>query len=203
MTIDQKWKFFNVLVDIGYKEIEISMPTANDTDFEFTRQVVETPHAVPDDVWLQVLCPCRLDFIQQSVLSLRGAKKAILGLYIAGSDNFLDTVYGMSQQDAYDRVVEAVQYARSITKDDPSQQGTKWNLLFGPEAFSDTDVPYSLRLCEAAKSIWQPTVENPIIFTLPATVEMSTPNTYADRVEIFSKSISERDKVCVSVHTST
>ncbi|KAI1371994.1 hypothetical protein F4677DRAFT_276559 [Hypoxylon crocopeplum] len=200
MTISQKWAYFNMLVDLGYKEIEVSTPTASATEYEFTRQVIETPEAVPDDVWLQVLCPCRLDLIQRTIQSLRGAKKAILSLYFASSPVFLNTVFGLSQQDVYDRVVEAVKYAKSITKDDPSQRETTWNLMFSPEAFSGSDPSYCLRLCEAAKSIWEPTVENPIILNLPATVEMSTPNVYADQVEIFSTSISEREKVCVSLH---
>lgn len=189
-----------MLVALGYKEIEVSTPSASDIDFEFTRQLVEAPEAVPDDVWLQVLCPCRPDHIQQTVRSLQGAKKAILSLYVATSDNFLATVWELSRQEVHDKAVESIRYAKSITKEDPAQQGTTWNLMFSPEAFSDTELSYSLRLCEAAKSIWEPTVEVPIILNLPATVEMSTPNVYADQVEIFSRSISERDKVCVSLH---
>lgn len=189
-----------MLVELGFKEIEVSTPSASDTDFEFTRQLVDTSEAVPDDVWLQVLCPSRLDLIEQTVRSLKGAKKAILSLYVASSENFLTTVWGLSQQEVYEKAVEAIRYAKSITKDDSSQRGTTWNLMFSPEAFSDTELSYSLRLCEAAKSIWEPTVENPIILNLPATVEMSTPNVYADQVEIFSRTISEREKVCVSLH---
>lgn len=189
-----------MLVDLGYKEIEVSTPTSNTTEYDFTRQIIETPDAVPSDVWLQVLCPCRLDLIKQTVECLRGANKAVISLYYASSPVMLDTVFGMSQQDVYDSVVEAVTYCRSITKDDPSQQETTWNLMFSPEAFSASDTLYCLRLCEAAKSIWEPTVEVPIILTLPATVEMSTPNVYADQVELFSTSISDREKVCVSLH---
>lgn len=189
-----------MLVGLGYKEIEVSIPSASDTEYNFTRQLVDTPKAVPNDVWLQVLCPSRRDLIDQTVRSLTGAKKAIVSLYIASSEIFLDTVLGLSQQEALDKVVATIKYFKSITKDDPSQQATTWNLMFSPETFSDTDLSYSLRLCEAAKSIWEPTVENPIILNLPATVEMSTPNVYADQVEIFSKSISEREKVCVSLH---
>ena len=189
-----------MLIDLGYKEIEVSIPSASDIEFDFTRQLIDTPEAVPDDVWLQVLCPCRLDLIQKTVLSLKGARKAILSLYIASSENFLDTVFGLSQQEVCDKAAEAVQYAKSITKDDPSQRETVWNLMFSPEAFSDTELSYSLRLCEVVKSLWEPTFENPIILNLPATVEMSTPNVYADQVERFSRSISEREKVCVSLH---
>lgn len=199
-NISQKWAYFKLLVGLGYKEIEISTPTASTTEYDFTRQVIESPDAVPDDVWLQVLCPCRLDLIKRTVESLRGAKKAIVSLYYASSPVMLDTVFELSQQDIYDRVVEAITYFKSITKDDPSQKATTWNLMFSPEAFSGSDTLYCVRLCEAAKAIWEPTVELPMILTLPATVEMSTPNVYADQVELFSTSISEREKCCVSLH---
>ncbi|KAI1809522.1 hypothetical protein GGS20DRAFT_596115 [Poronia punctata] len=178
MTGSQKLTYFNMLVELGYKEIEVSTPTASFTEYDFTRQLIETPDAVPDDVWLQVLCPCRLDLIQRT----------------------LDTVFQMSKQDVFNRVVEAVTYARSITKDDEAQKGTTWNLMFSPEAFSGSDMAFCLRLCEKAKEIWEPSVEVPIILNLPATVEMSTPNVFADQVEIFCRSISEREKVCVSLH---
>ncbi|KAI1748001.1 hypothetical protein F4782DRAFT_389254 [Xylaria castorea] len=200
MTTSQKMAYFKMLVDLGYKEIEVSIPTASATEYNFTRQLIETAGAVPDDVWLQVLCPCRLDLIQSTVKSLEGAKKAIISLYFASSPVWLDTVFGMSQQDVYERVVEAVEYMKSITKNDISQNGTTWNLMFSPEAFSGSEMSFCLRLCEAVKGIWAPTVETPIILNLPATVEMSTPNVYADQVEIFSTSISERQKVCVSLH---
>ena len=185
---------------MGYKEIEVSIPSASSTEYDFTRQLVSTPGAVPEDVWLQVLCPCRMDLIEQTVRSLEGANKVILSLYVASSATFLETVFALSQQEMYDKAITAVQYAKSITKDDPAQRETTWNLMFSPEAFSDTELSYSLRLCETVKSIWEPTVEVPIILNLPATVEMSTPNVYADQVEIFSRSISEREKVCVSLH---
>ncbi|ROW04908.1 hypothetical protein VPNG_07043 [Cytospora leucostoma] len=189
-----------MLIALGYKEIEVSTPTASATEYNFTRQLIDTADAVPRDVWLQVLCPCRIDLIKRTVESLRGANKVIISLYHASSPVMLDTVFGMSEKDVHDRVVEAVTYCKSITKDDPSQQGTTWNLMFSPEAFSASDTLSCLRLCEAAKSIWEPTVEIPIILTLPATVEVSTPNVYADQVELFSKSIPDREKVCVSLH---
>lgn len=199
-NISQKWAYFKLLVGLGYKEIEISTPTASTTEYDFTRQVIESPDAVPDDIWLQVLCPCRLDLIKRTVESLGGAKKAIVSLYYASSPVMLDTVFELSQQDVHDRAVEAITYFKSITKDDPSQKATTWNLMFSPEAFSGSDTLYCLRLCEAAKAIWEPTVELPMILTLPATVEMSTPNVYADQVELFSTSISDRERCCVSLH---
>lgn len=189
-----------MLVKTGYKEIDISFPSASDTEHNFTRKVVETPEAVPDDVWIQVLSPCRKDLIYRTIQSVTGAKKVILSLYIATSDTFLDTVFGLSQQQILESAVECVAYARSLTKDESSQSQTEWNLMFSPEAFSDTDVAYSSKICEAGKTAWGPTAENPMILNLPATVEMSTPNVYADQVEMFCNSITEIEKVCVSLH---
>ncbi len=122
--------------------------------------------------------------------SHKGAKKVLLSLSVASSENFLTTVLRQSRQEVYDKVVEAIRYAMSVTKNDLSQRETMWNLMFSPEAFSDTEPSYSLHLCDAAKSIWEPTVENSIILNLPATVEILTPNVYADQVEMFSRSIS-------------
>ncbi|KAI1965335.1 2-isopropylmalate synthase (Alpha-isopropylmalate synthase) (Alpha-IPM synthetase) [Ophidiomyces ophidiicola] len=200
MDGDQKRKFFKMLVDIGYKEIEISFPSASETDFEFTRSLVETPGEVPDDVWLQVLSPCREDFIRRTVDSLKGAKKAILHLYLATSECFRRIIFGMTQEQSLELAVKCTKYARSITKDDPSMAGTDWRFEFSPETFSDTDPAFVIKICEAVKAAWEPTVEEPIIFNLPATVEMSTPNVYADQIEYFCTNISEREKICVSLH---
>ncbi|EER26721.1 hypothetical protein D8B26_002872 [Coccidioides posadasii str. Silveira] len=200
MDGDQKHKYFKMLVDIGYKEIEISFPSASETDFDFTRRLIETPNEVPDDVWLQVLCPCREDFIRRTVDSLKGAKKAILHLYLATSECFRRIVFGMTKQQSVELAVKCTKYARSITKDDPSTAGTEWRFEFSPETFSDTDPEFVIEICEAVKAAWEPTVEEQIIFNLPATVEMSTPNVYADQIEYFCTHISEREKVCVSLH---
>ena len=190
-----------MLVQLGYKEIEVSFPSASLTDFDFTRSLVETPAIVPDDVWLQVLSPCRQDLIRRTVDSLTGAKKAILHLYLATSECFQRIVFGFTQEQSIALAVACTTYARSITKDDPSQAGTEWAFEFSPETFSDTSCDFVLRICEAVKSAWEPSVSNPIIFNLPATVEVSTPNIYADQIEHFCRHISEREKVCVSLHT--
>jgi 2-isopropylmalate synthase len=189
-----------MLVDLGYKEIEVSFPSASQTDFDFTRRLVETPGAVPDDVWLQVLSPCRQDFIQRTVESLEGVKKAILHLYLATSECFQRIVFGFTQDESVELAVRCTKYARSITKDDPAQKGTQWAYEFSPETFSDTDPDFVIRICEAVKAAWEPTEDNPIIFNLPATVEVATPNVYADQVEYFCRNITEREKICVSLH---
>ena len=189
-----------MLVDLGYKEIEVSFPSASQTDFDFTRGLVETPGATPDDVWLQVLSPCREDLIRRTVDSLRGAKKAILHIYLATSECFQRIVFGHTQEQSIELAVRCTQLARSLTKDDPTQRDTEWAFEFSPETFSDSDPDFVLRICEAVKAAWEPTVSNKLIFNLPATVEMSTPNVYADQIEHFCTHMSEREKICVSLH---
>ena len=200
MDGDQKWKYFEMLCKLGYKEIEISYPSSGATDFDFTKRLVTTPGAVPEDVWLQVLSPCRKELIERTVESLRGAKKAILHLYVATSPCFQQVVFGMNNAQQIELAVECTRYARSLTKDDPNSGVEAWNLEFSPETFSDSDPEFVLEICEAVKKAWEPTVEVPMIFNLPATVEMSTPNVYADQIEFFCTRMSEREKICVSLH---
>ncbi|KAJ5088575.1 2-isopropylmalate synthase [Penicillium angulare] len=200
MDGEQKLKFFKMLVDIGYKEIEVSFPAASQIDFDFTRRLVEEPGLTPDDVWLQVLAPCREDLIRRTVDSLTGAKKAILHIYLATSPCFRQIVFNMDKKQSLEKAVACAKYARSITKDDPAQAGTEWQFEFSPETFSDTEPDFAIEVCEAVKAAWEPTVENPIIFNLPATVEMSTPNVYADQIEYFCNGMTEREKFVVSLH---
>ena len=196
----QKFRFFKMLVSLGYKEIEVSFPSASQTDFDFTRSLIETPGAVPDDVYLQVLSPCREDFIRRTVDCLKGVKKAILHLYLATSECFQRIVFGMTPEESIKLAVKCTRYARSITKDDPSQEGTEWLYEFSPETFSDSDPEFVIRICEAVKQAWEPTEAAPLIFNLPATVEMASPNVYADQIEYFCTHMTERKKFCVSLH---
>lgn len=189
-----------MLVELGYKEIEVSFPSASQTDFEFTRRLIETEGTVPDDVWLQVLSPCREDLVRRTVESLKGSKKAILHLYLATSECFRRIVFGMTKEESKEMAVRCTKYARSITKDDPSTAGTEWQFEFSPETFSDTDPDFAIEVCEAVKAAWEPTEDVPIVFNLPATVEMSTPNVYADQIEYFCRNVTEREKICVSLH---
>jgi 2-isopropylmalate synthase len=196
----QKWDYFQMLVKLGYKEIEVSFPSASQTDFDFTQRLITTPGIVPDDVWVQVLSPCRKELIRRTVDSLKGARKAILHLYLATSPCFQQIVFNMDNADTKALAVECTRYARSITKDDPEQAGTEWAYEFSPETFSDSSPEFVIEVCEAVKAAWEPSVERPLIFNLPATVEMATPNVYADQIEYFCKNISEREKICVSLH---
>lgn len=197
MSIAEKKAYFNKLVALGFKEIEVAFPSASQIDFDFTRFAVET---APDDVSIQVLSPCRPDLIKRTVESLHGAKRATVHLYLATSDCFRNVVFGLTQQQALDLAVECTKLVRSLTKDDPNQTGTIWDYEFSPETFSDTNSEYVIEVCEAVKKAWGPTSERPIIFNLPATVEMATPNVYADQIEYFSTHISERETVCISLH---
>ncbi|KAI0148400.1 hypothetical protein GGR57DRAFT_239652 [Xylariaceae sp. FL1272] len=196
----QKWDYFKMLVELGYREIEVAFPSASDTDYNFVRRLVETPGVVPDDVWLQVLTPCRPELIRRTVQSLRGAKKAILHMYVATSPCFQQIVFGMNNDQTKNLAVECTKLVRSLTKDDPSFADTQWAFEFSPETFSDSNLDFVVEVCDAVKAAWEPSVEVPIIFNLPATVEMATPNVYADQIEYFCTKISEREKIAVSLH---
>lgn len=185
---------------IGYKEIEVAFPCASEIEFGFTRSLIETPGAVPEDVTLEVITPCRKETLRTAVDSLRGAKKAILFTYISTSDNFRDTILGISEEELLQRVYECTAYARSITLDDPSAQNTQWSFGFGFEDFSNSSLEASVQLGEVIKAAWQPTARNPLILGLAASVEGATPNVFADQVEYFSTHISEREKIVLSVH---
>ena len=200
MDGEQKWRYFQMLTKLGYKEIEISFPSSGATDYDFTRRLVTTPGVVPDDVWLQVLSPCRKEFIRRTVDSLNGAKKGILHLYLATSPCFQQIVFGMTNEQSKALAIECTKYARSITKDDPNSGVEEWAYEFSPECFSDSNMEFIVEICEAVKNAWEPSEENPIIINLPATVEMSTPNVYADQIEYFCRNITEREKISVSLH---
>lgn len=197
MSVAEKKEYFKKLIEVGFKEIEVSFPSASQTDFDFTRYAVEN---APDDVAIQVLTQSREHLVRRTVESVTGAKKAIIHFYLATSDMFRDVVFNMTQEEAVAKAVEAAKLIRSLTKDDPTKQETEWTLQFSPECFSDTPTEFAVEICEAVKAVWEPTVESPIIFNLPATVEVASPNVYADQVEYFCSHITEREKVCVAVH---
>lgn len=197
MLVAEKKEYFAKLVEVGFKEIEVAFPSASQTDFDFTRYAVET---APDDVTIQVLLACREELIRRTVESLRGAKRACVHIYLATLPCFRDVVFNMSEQESLALAVKCTKLVRELTKDDPSQSATEWMFEFSPETFSDSRPEYVVEVCEAVKAAWGPSVENPIVFNLPATVEMATPNVYADQIEFFATHISEREKVCISLH---
>lgn len=198
MNVEEKKLMLEKLCDMGFKEIEVAFPSASNIDFEFTQYAVKN---VPDDVSVQVLSPCREPLIERTVESLIGAKRATVHIYLATSPCFREIVFNnMSHEECIEKAVKCTKLVRSLTKDHPERQETDWSFEFSPETFSDSEPEFVIEICEAVKAAWEPTSENPIIFNLPATVEMATPNVYADQIEYFSKSISEREKVCISLH---
>lgn len=199
MSVAEKKEMFHKLLDIGFKEIEVSFPSASQTDFDFTRYAVEN---APDDVMIQVLTQSREHLVRRTVESVKGAKKACIHTYLATSDVFRDTVFGMSQEDAIAKAIETTKLVRSLTKDstDPEIQATQWTFEFSPECFSDTPSPFAVEICDAVMNAWEPTTTQPIIFNLPATVEVAGPNVYADQIEYFCRNISDRSKCVISVH---
>ncbi|ODV92330.1 hypothetical protein CANCADRAFT_85004 [Tortispora caseinolytica NRRL Y-17796] len=197
MSVEEKKEFFETLVDIGFKEIEVAFPSASQIDFDFTRYAVET---APEDVWIQVLSPCREELIKRTIESLHGAKKAIVHIYLATSACFRDIVFGLSEEESLALAVRCTKLVRQLTKDDPNQQKTEWRFEFSPETFSDTNPDYAVKVCQAVHEAWGPTKQDQIIFNLPATVEMATPNIYADQIEYFCSKMPDRDTICVSLH---
>ncbi|ORY75729.1 hypothetical protein BCR37DRAFT_383800 [Protomyces lactucae-debilis] len=202
MSGDEKWVYFQLLVETGFKEIEVAFPSASQTDFDFVRRLIETPGAVPDDVSVQVLAPCREELIIRTVESVKGAKNATIHIYNAVSPCFREVVFGNTKEQTVALAVKCTKLVRSLTKDSPDEayRKTNWAFEYSPETFSDAEPDFALEVCEAVKAAWEPSVENPIIFNLPATVEMCTPNVYADQIEYFSTKISNRETVCISLH---
>ncbi|OJJ08803.1 hypothetical protein ASPVEDRAFT_47956 [Aspergillus versicolor CBS 583.65] len=196
-----KLRYFHFLLELGYKEIEISYPSASQTEYDFTRHLITTG-AIPDDVTIQVMAPCREDLIRTTIESVRGAKSAIIHLHVSTSDCFREVVFNLTEKEMIELAVRCAQTTRALTKDspDPEMAATEWTLEFTPENFQDTSVYFGLSICEAVKAAWEPTVQHPIIFNLTSTVEVAMPNLFADQVEFFCDHITERDKVCVSLH---
>jgi 2-isopropylmalate synthase len=198
MSGEQKWRYFKMLVDCGFKEIEVAFPSASQTEFDFVRRLIETPGAIPADVAIQALSPCREELIKRTVESLRGAKRAIFHLYNATSPCFRQVVFNNTKEETIELAVRCTKLVRHLTKDtDPD---THWSFEYSPETFSATELDFAVEICEAVKAVWEPTIDNPIIFNLPATVEMATPNVYADQIEYFCTRVSEREKCCISLH---
>ena len=203
MDGNAKFRYFQSLVRLGYKEIEISYPSASETEFDFTRRLITTPGVVPENVWIQVMAPCREDLIRTTIESVRGASKIILHIHLSTSNCFREVVFNMTEKETIDRAVRCTQLIRELTQEsaDPEIMKTEWTLEFTPENFQDTSLEFALKICEAVKAVWQPTEENRIIFNLPSTVEVAMPNVFADQIEFFCDHITERGKVCVSLHT--
>jgi 2-isopropylmalate synthase len=196
MGPDRKLRFFQTLVAIGFKEIEVGFPAASQTDFDFVRTLIDGKH-IPDDVSIQVLTQAREHLIQRTVESLRGAKRAIVHLYNSTSTLQRRVVFGMGKEGIRDLAIRGTRWVQEAIRGIP---GTEVVLEYSPESFTGTELEYACEVTNAVSEIWQPTPERKMIVNLPATVEMSTPNIYADQIEWMSRHLARRDRITISVH---
>ena len=197
MDGEKKQRFFDLLVKVGVKEIEVGFPSAGATEFDFISGLVRDGR-IPDDVIVQVLTQSRQDLIETSFQSLKGAKKAIVHLYNAVSPAWRRIVFGMSR----DEIREIAVAGAKVLRDEAAKQpDTDWHFEYSPETFSTAELDFSVEVCEAVMEILRPTPEKPLILNLPATVEAATPNIYADQIEWFGRNIRNRDSVVISLHT--
>jgi 2-isopropylmalate synthase len=197
MDAEKKTRLFDLLVKVGLKEIEVGFPSAGATEFDFISGLVKTGR-VPDDVAIQVLTQSRRDLIETSFDSLRGSKKAIVHLYNAVSPAWRKIVFGMTRSEVREIAVEGAKILRDCAA---AQPDTDWMFEYSPETFSTAELDFSVEVCAAVMEVLQPTLDRPIIFNLPATVECATPNIYADQIEWFARHIPDRDSVVISLHT--
>ena len=196
MDSARKMRMFKLLVDMGFKEIEVGFPSASETDFSFLRELIEGGH-VPDDVTIQVLTQAREHLIDRTIESLDGAPNAILHLYNSTSTLQRRVVF-KADRDGVKQI--AVDGAKMVADRIAKCGADNLRLQYSPESFTGTELDYALEVCEAVMDVWQPTAANPTIINLPATVEMSTPNIYADQIEWMHRNFSKRDRVILSLH---
>jgi 2-isopropylmalate synthase len=196
MSPEKKLRFFEMLVKIGFKEIEVGFPSASQTDFDFVRKLVEE-NRIPDDVRIIVLTQSREELIRRTVESVRGAKRAIIHLYNSVAPVFRRVVFNMSQEEIIQIAVTGTQLVKDLTATMPD---TEWGFEYSPESFSTTELEFSCAICDAVSNIWQPTPNNKMIVNLPSTVESSTPNVYADQIEWMDRHLARRENLIISVH---
>ena len=196
MSVERKLRFFEQLIKIGFKEIEVGFPSASQTDFDFVRKLVDEKR-IPDDVTIIVLTQSREDLIKRTVEAAAGAKKAIVHLYNACAPAFRKIVFNMSKDEVRELAVSGTKLVKQYTSQHPE---TYWRYEYSPEVFSTTEPEVALDVCNAVSAAWQPTPESKIIFNLPATIEATTPNLYADQIEWMHNNLDRRDCIVLSVH---
>ena len=196
MDSTRKLQFWDLLLSCGFKEIEVAFPSASQTDFNFVRQLIEE-NRIPDDVTIQVLTQAREDLIARTFESLRGAKQATVHLYNATAPLFRRLVFGLEKAQIVELATRSTRLIRTLCEENPEM---RWQYEYSPETFCFTEPEFALEICEAVAEIWQPCAERPMVINLPATVEVSTPNVYADQIEYFCRHFSRRTDVCISVH---
>ena len=196
MSVDKKLRFFQTLVQIGLKEIEVGFPSASQTDFDFVRMLVEDGH-IPDDVTIIVLTQARDELIRRTVDSAVGAKRAIVHIYNSVAPVFRRVVFGMEREEIVQIAVNGTRLIKELVSQHPQ---TQWGLEYSPESFSTTELDFSKQITDAVSAVWQPTPENKMIVNLPSTVEASTPNVYADQIEWMCRNLNNRESLVISVH---
>jgi 2-isopropylmalate synthase len=198
MSVEEKLEMFDLLVRVGFKQIEVGFPSASDTEFAFLRTLVEEGR-IPEDVTVQVLVQARDHLIRRTFESLAGVRRAIVHLYNSTSPLQRRVTFGDASRESIRQI--AVDGTRLVKELVATVPDTDVRFQYSPESFSDTELDYALEVCEAVKAVWEPTVERPIILNLPATVEWAMPNVHADQIEWFGRRISDRETVQISLHT--
>lgn len=196
MDATRKLRFWEELLKCGFKEIEVAFPSASETDFQFVRQLIEEQR-IPQDVTIQVLTQARSDLIERTFASLEGAHRATVHLYNATAPLFRRLVFRQSKEEIVQLAVSATRQIRALCEASPQ---TSWNYEYSPETFCFTEPEFALQICEAVADVWEPSAKRPMMINLPATVEVNTPNVYADQIEYFCRNFSRRGEVCISVH---
>ena len=196
MNSERKMRMFKTLCDVGFKEIEVAFPSASQTDFDFVRKLIEDGH-IPDDVTLEVLAPAREPLIRRTIEALKGARRAIVHIYNATSKPFREIVFGMSKPEVVTMAVNAVKLVKQLSDEHPE---TEWVLEYSPENFTATELDFALEVCNAVTEAWGATPNRKIILNLPTTVEMATPNIYADQIEWMHRNLARRDSIIISLH---
>ena len=196
MNGERKMRMFRTLCEVGFKEIEVAFPSASQTDFDFVRNLIEGGH-IPDDVTIEVLTQSREHLIRRTMDSVKGARRAIVHVYNATAPVFRDVVFGMSQDEVKALAVSSVRLIKELCAQAPE---TEWVLQYSPEVFTSTELEFARDVCDAVTAEWGATPHNKVILNLPATVEVSTPNVYADQIEWMHRHLARRDSVILSLH---
>jgi 2-isopropylmalate synthase len=199
MTPEEKQKMWDLLLEIGFKEIEVGFPAASQTDYDFVRKIIEED-LIPDDVSIQILCQAREELIIKSCEALAGAKNVVFHLYNSTSTLQRKVVFNMSREEVIKLATDATERVKFHT-DKLRQAGTNVVLEYSPESYTATEMDFAVEICDAVIKTWQPQGDEKVIINLPATVEMATPNIYADQLEWFCRNLPERDKAIISLHT--
>jgi len=196
MDAARKRRMFDMLVRIGFKEIEVGFPAASQTDFDFVREIIDE-RLIPDDVTIQVLTQARPELIARTYESLKGARRAIVHVYNSTSIAQRRVVFRLDRAGIIDI---AVRGAAEVRKHAERERGTEWLFEYSPESFTGTELDFAVEICDAVNAVWEPTPQRKSILNLPATVEMATPNVYADQIEWFGRHVGKRDSIVLSVH---